>query len=196
MAGSRLNAQLGDKHLDPKEAVIREREDLLRLISNRRAYGQKDIEKVERSEGPRLYYSILISRLKRLYPEFLVKDGIPGNVALYRPKTTAEIINDGYDLGAPKWHNEHKYVTGFPKEHIPEWGHYQNDTDGHAIREVRGWRSILIALVKQGLVTYQAVKVEFPDPIHDQRSKYWFDQLHDYMNKENSTNERGKVTLD
>lgn len=186
MAGSRLNAELGDKHLDPKEAVIREREELLHDISGRRAYGQADIEKEERSEGPRMYYSVFLRKLKTLYPQFLVKDGIPGNVAIYRPKTEAEIINDGYDLAAPKWYNEHKYVTGFPKEHIPEWGHYVNDTDGIALREVRGWRSVLIALIKQGIVTYEAVASEFPDPIHDQRSKYWFEQLHQYMNKENS----------
>lgn len=186
MAGSKLSHQLGDTHLDPKEEVARQREELLHDISGRKAYGQDEIEKVARSEGPRMYYSVFLRKLKALYPQFLVKDGIPGNVAIYRPKTEAEIINDGYDLSAPRWHSEHKYVTGFPKEQLPEWGHYINDTDGIAIREVRGWRSVLIALIKQGIVTYEAVAAEFPDPIHDSRSKLWFEQLHQYMNKENS----------
>jgi hypothetical protein len=184
VAGSRLNSQLGDRFLNPEEEVIRQREDLLHDISGRKAYGQEDIEKEARSEGPRLYYSVFLRRLKKIYPQFLVKDGIPGNVAVYRPKTQEEIIQDGYDMLFPQWHNEHKYVTGFPKEDIPEWGHYKNDTDGIALHEVRGWRSVLIAIVKQGLVTYEAVAKEFGDPIHDQRSKYWFDQLHPYINKE------------
>lgn len=186
MAGSRLSHQLGDKHLDPKEEVARQREELLHAISGRKAYGQDDIEKADRSAGPQMFYSVLLLKLKNIYPQLLVKDGIPGNVALYRPKTDAEIINDGYDLSAPKWYSQYKYVTGFPQKFIPEWGHFVNDADGIAIREVRGWRTTLIALIKQGLVTYDAVVKEFGDPIHDQRSKYWFDQLHQYMNKENS----------
>lgn len=195
MAGSRLNHQLGDKHLDEKESVIRQREELRDAISGREAYGQKDIEKAERSEGPRLYYTEFLLRLKKIWPHFIVKDGIPGNVAVYRPKTKEEITRDGYDLMFPQWYNEHKYVTGFPKEHLPEWGHYINDTDGIALREVRGWRTVLIALIKQGIVTYEDVALEFTDPIHDQRSKYWFDQLQQYMHKETSRARRTENNL-
>ena len=184
MAGSKLTPQLGDTHLDWNEFVVKEREYLRSLISHREAFGQKDIEKVERSEGSRLYYSVLLRKLRNIYPQLMVKDGIPGNVALYRPKTQAEIINEGYDLAVPKWYSEYKYFTGFPKGAIPEWGHYINDTDGIAEREVRGYRSVLIAMVKQRLVTYEKVVDEFGDPIHDQRSKYWFEQLNGYMNKE------------
>jgi hypothetical protein len=195
LAGSRLNPQLGDKHLNPEEEVIRQREDLRHDISGREAYGQKDIEKAERSEGPRLYYSTLLKKMKNIYPHFLIKDGIPGNVAVYRPKTKDEIERDGYDMIFPQWRNEHKYVTGFPKEWIPEWGHYVNDTDGIALREdPRGWRTVHIAMVKQRLVTYAASIAEFGEPIHDQRSKYFFEQLAPYMNEE-KTNAGRKITL-
>ncbi len=184
MAGSKLTPQLGDAHLNLEEGVVKLREELRSDISNREAYGQKDIEKEDRSSGARMYYSLLLRKLRVIYPEMLTKDGIVGHVALYRPKTDAEKINDGLDLAVPAWYNNHKYFTGFPKDYIPEWGHYQNDTDGIALREVRGWRSVLIAMIKQGLVTYDAVVAEFGDPIHDQRSKYWFDQLQNYMHKE------------
>lgn len=183
MAGSRLTPQLGDTHLDPKEEVARQREGLLRDISGRKAYGQDDIEQADRSAGPRMHYSVLLKRLRSIYPVILVKDGITGHLALYRPKTNLEITNDGYDLAVPRWYSEYKYFSGFPKEPIPEWGHFINDTDGIAIREVRGWRSILIAMVKQGLVTYDAVIAEFGDPVNDQRSKYWFEQLNIYKEK-------------
>lgn len=182
MAGSRLNPELGDAHPNPEEFVIREREDLLKQISSRKAYGQDELDKPERSKGGRLYYSVLLRKLKKLYPQLLVKDGIPGNVALYRPKTQGEIINDGYDLAFPRWYNEHKYVTGFPKDHIPEWGHYLNDTDGIADKEVRGWRSVLIAFFKQGLVTYEAASREFGDPENDQRNRFWFEQVKEKKN--------------
>ncbi len=194
MANSRLTPQLGDKHLDPKEEVARQREELLSDIAPRKAYGQEELEKSDRSKDGHLYYSVLLRKLKVLYPSFLVKDGIPGNVAIYRPKTSAEILNEGYDLGRPKWHNESRYVTGFPKNYIPEWGHYLNDTDGVAEREVRGWRSILIAMIKQGLFTYAAAVKEFGNPEHDQRSRFWFEQLQEYMNEENK-NGRREITI-
>lgn len=194
MAGSKLNAQLGDKHLDPKESVAREREDLLQKIAHRKAYGQDEMDKPERSEGARLYYSVLLKKLREIYPAFIAKDGIPGNLAIYRPKTAAELSRDGYDLTAPAWYNESKYVTGFPKDWIPEWGHYLNDTDGIAEREVRGWRSILIAMIKQGLCTYAAAVKEFGNPENDQRSRFWFEQLHEYMNEE-TTNGRTEIHI-
>lgn len=194
MANSRLTPQLGDKHLDPKEAVAREREELTKAIAPRKAYGQEELDKPDRSQGARLYYSVLLRKLKAVYPNFLVKDGIPGNVAVYRPKTESEKINDGYDLSRPQWHNESKYVTGFPKDWIPEWGHYLNDPDGIAEREVRGWRSILIAMIKQGLITYAAAIKEFGNPEHDQRNRFWFEQLHEYMNEE-TTNGRAKINI-
>lgn len=194
MANSRLTPQLGDKHLDPKEAVAREREELTKAIAPRKAYGQEELDNSGRSQGARLYYSVLLRKLKTVYPNLLVKDGIPGNVAVYRPKTESEKINDGYDLSRPQWHNESRYVTGFPKDWIPEWGHYLNDTDGIAEREVRGWRSILIAMIKQGLITYAAAVKEFGNPEHDQRSRFWFEQLHEYMNEE-TTNGRTKINI-
>jgi hypothetical protein len=194
LANSRLTPQLGDKHLDPKEAVAREREELLKVIEPRKAYGQQELDKPERSHGSRLYYSVLLRKLTALYPNFLVKDGLPGNVAVYRPKTESEKLSDGYDMARPAWHNNSKYMTGFPKDWIPEWGHYLNDTDGVAEREVRGWRSILIAMIKQGLFTYAAAIEEFGNPEHDQRSRFWFEQLSEYMNEE-KMNGRAEIRI-
>lgn len=190
---SKLNHQLGDAHLNWEELAVREREGLLKDVSGRKAYGQDDIDKSDRSAGPRMYYSVLLKKLRNIYPAMLVKDGIFGHVACYRPKTDAEIVNDGYDLAVPKWYNDHKYFTGFPKEPIPEWGHYVNDTDGIALKEVRGWRSVLIAMIKQGLVTYDSAVEEFGDPIHDQRSKYWFDQLKQYIKENNSGGRKDNI---
>lgn len=170
-------SMLGDTHLDPVEAVKREREDLLRIRQKDKNHGQDELEKADRSTGARLHYTEFLVKLKRILSGFFVKDGSPGQLALYVAKTESEIAADGYDLSHPQWHNESKYVTGFPKDWIPEWGHLLNDTDGIANREVRGWRSILIAMIKQKLIKYVDVIREFGDPIHDQRSTFWFEQL-------------------
>lgn len=170
-------SMLGDMHLDPVESVKREREDLLRIRQKEKIHGQDELDKADRSTGTRLYYSEFLTKLQRIVSGFFVKDGSPGQLALYVAKTESEIAADGYDLNYPQWHNESKYVTGFPKDWIPEWGHVLNDTDGIAIREVRGWRSILIAMIKQKLIKYVDVIREFGDPINDKRSTLWFEQL-------------------
>lgn len=176
-------SMLGDLHLDPVEAVKREREDLLRIRHKReKIHGQEELDKADRSRGTRLYYSEFLTKLQRIVSGFFVKDGSPGQLALYVPKTESEIIRDGYDLTHPQWHNESKYVTGFPKDWLPEWGHILNDTDGIGNREVRGWRSILIALIKQKVISYTAAINEFGDPVEDQRSKFWYEQLHQLRN--------------
>jgi hypothetical protein len=170
--------ELGDKRLDPKENVAKQREELLTLRHANHAYpGQDLLLKVDRSVGSRLHYSELIRRLQTLNPTILVKDGIPGHVALYRQKTAMEMEHDGYDLARPRWYNEHKYVSGVPKTDIPEWGHLTADTDGIAIREARGWRSVVIAFVKNSVITYRQAVQEFGDPANDQRSKFWFEHL-------------------
>lgn len=180
MAGSRLNRQLGDKHLDPKETVVKLREELLSQRENDKIYGHDELVKAERSQGSRMPYGEFIRRLQCIFPELLVKDGAEGNVALYRPKTATEKIVDGYDLSLPEWYNYHKYVTGCPKDFLPEWGHLTTDTDGIANREVRGWRSMLISFIKSHAVTYDAVVKEFGNPESDQRSNLWFEQLEDF----------------
>lgn len=171
--------ELTDQRLNPEEAVIKFRAEELKKRERDKPYGQKEMDSPERSAGPRIYYTDLIAKLKKLYPALLVKDGSPGNVAIYRRKTESEIIRDGYDLSVPGWYNEHVYATGFPKDYIPEWGHYLNDTDGVALHEFRGWRSVLIAMLKANMFSYKDAVAEFGSPAQDQRSRFWYAQLVD-----------------
>lgn len=173
--------ELGDKRLNPEESVAKQREELLSIRHKEHAFpGQDLLVDADRSTGARLPSGEFITRLQKINPAILVKDGIPGNVALYVRKSEAEMIRDGYDLLRPQWWNEHKYVTGFPTEPLAEWGHLTTDTDGIAEKEVRGWRSALIALIKAKAFTYEAAIAEFGDPIEDTRSRFWFEQLQGY----------------
>lgn len=173
--------ELGDKRLNPEESVAKEREELLSIRHKKHAFpGQDLLSDADRSIGSRIPSGEFITRLQKLNPAILVKDGIPGNVALYVRKSESEMAVDGYDLLRPQWWNEHKYVTGFPTQPLAEWGHLTTDTDGIAEREVRGWRSVLIAAIKAKAFTYEAAVEEFGDPIEDQRSRFWFEQLQGY----------------
>jgi hypothetical protein len=172
------SSQLGDTHLSPEEAVIREREDLIRIQSKHRIYGQDALEDPERSAGPRLYYTEILRRIWTINPEILVRDGSPGQIAIYRPKRRNEYDWEQFDFKQGRgWRWDHEYVTGMAKDWLPQYSHVLIDNANLPTREIRGWRSVLIALIKAGALPYRATIREFGDPSGDQRSPLWFEQL-------------------
>lgn len=176
--------QLGDKYLSPQEAAIREREELEKLTYQKYVTSEQALmEDADRSSGPRLYYTEILRRLSKINPSLLIKEGRAYNVAIYRPKRYDEYDYEQFDPTAPTdWRWDHEYVSGMEQGWIPEWGHLLLDNAHVATNEIRGWRSVLIALVKSRAVSYRDVIKEFGDPATDQRSGLWFSQLQKYLN--------------
>lgn len=174
-------AMLGDKHLDEKESVIRERERAINQASKCKIGGQAELENSDRSAGPRLHYSEIIRRIQSLNPRIAIRDGMPGNVAIYRPKRREEYNDAEREMrSAPRdeqWFWDHVYVSGMLKDWLPEYAHVTLDNAGLPTREVRGWRSVLIALVKSGAITRRGCNELFGDPSGDKRSGRWFEQI-------------------
>lgn len=183
---------LGDKHkiLSPQEAVCAEREALLKQVEPKKIWHQAELEDTDRSSGPRMPWQQLLYRLQKLNPRIKAKDGRvyeKDTIALYYPKTTLEQINDGsmFELAADdraKFHRDHKYVGGFNKEPLPMYSHVMLDASKLPVREVRGVMTILIMLVRGGIITTEQVKTEFGDPSNDQRSDRYFEQLPERTN--------------
>lgn len=177
------SSELGDKRLSPQEAVIRERENLLAKTSKKKIQGQAELEFADRSSGPRLYYTEILRRLWKLNPDLRVEDGKDGSVAIYRLKRRDEYDWEQWDPMAPtKWRWDFEYVTGMEKDWIPQFSHVLLDTSLLATKEIRGWRSVLIPLVKSRAITYRGAIQEFGDPSNDQRSERWFEHLRKYAN--------------
>lgn len=174
--------QLGDTHLNPEEFVIREREELLKIESKKRIHGQDELEKSDRSLGPRMFYTEILRRLKDINDSIKVLDGSEGSVALYVEKGREEFKSGDFDNIPPNgvWFVHHKYVGGMLKDWLPEWGHVTTCSSKIAHREVRGWRSVLLQLIKTNVITYWQAVEKFGNPILDQRSKFWFEQTAKY----------------
>lgn len=171
--------ELGDKRLNPEETVYREREELLKQVSNRKIWGQEELEDVERSGGPRMQPNEFLRRLRKANTEIHVRDGSLGSVALYIPKHRGEYDPETFDPDRKGFYHDHKYVGGFLLEPIPEFSHVTTDSSQIAHREVRSWRSVLLALIKGGALTYtQAVK-EFGEPLGS-RAGRWQEQMQKY----------------
>lgn len=167
--------ELGDKRLDPKEGVAMQREKCLQAASRYRIDQQDELSDERRSQGVRLSSSQLLARLEKLVPGLKGRDGYPGNLALYYPRTEKQLYEALVEGGAnDEFFIFHRYVGGFSKDDLPEWGYVDLDTSLIATREhLRGWRTVLIGLMHAGILSYQDAIQEFGDPAGDQRSKIW-----------------------
>lgn len=176
--------ELGDQRLDPKENVAKLREELLAVEAKKRLYKQEELEDPSRALGPRLQFTEVISRLRRIIPSLKVLDGSPGSVALYVPCNDAELKE-----ATEAWQNDrdvfflrNKYVGGFPKQELQEYSTVDIDTSMLPTKENRGWRSVLIPLIQHGLVSYRAVIKEFGDVGTDRRGWRWREQTAKWRN--------------
>lgn len=176
--------ELGDARLNDVESVAREREKCLSLAAQKRIAGQDELEDPMRAFGPRLQHSEFIARLKRIIPALKVVDGSPGNVALYFPRNRKEFAEAEESWTADKdfFFLKYKYVGGFPKEELQEYGTVDIDNARLATKEHRAWRTVLINLIEQGVVSYNVVKKEFGDTGSDKRGWRWRELLQGYKN--------------
>jgi hypothetical protein len=183
--------ELGDKRLNPEEAVCRERESLLQKAGHYRIDGQDELEDPERACGPRLQYTEVISRIKREAPSLKVVEGSPGSVALYFPRTAKDLEHTirewdwEHDNKRDPFFRHHRYVGGFPKQEMAEYSTVDVDTSMLPTREKRGWRSVLMALVKQGCLSYAQAVRAFGEVGSDKRGWRWNQQLHPWKSNPN-----------
>lgn len=187
--------ELGDKRLDPKESVAQKREECLSMAAKKRIYKQDELEDAQRALGPRIHSGEMVRKLRKLIPGLKFLDGSPGNIALYAPRHRGEIEARYYE-----WYQEqeeaasrgrkrqdffflfHKYVGGFPKGELQEYTTIDIDNANLGTKEHRSWRTVLIALVRQGLVSYESVVKEFGDVGTDRRGWRWKDTLRKWRN--------------
>jgi hypothetical protein len=168
--------QLGDQALDPEEALIRLKEENDAMLSNRRLHRQGELSDPSRSAGPRLSWNELIYRLSKCNPALLFKDGSSGNIAVYAPRSRRERDEHEYDPSKPDWYNDHKYVGGFAKDWLPEYSHIITNERKLPTREYRGWRSILLTLLKAKAITLESADHYFGHAT-GQRAWSWNQQL-------------------
>lgn len=180
---------LGDSHLDPTENVHKLRELCLKDAAKNRIPNQAELEDPDRQRGPRLPHGKLLAKLQALAPQLTARDGSPGDVALYfprRPDELGDAIREGAGLATndPEFFLFNKYVGGFPKEELPEYGYVDLDTSLLATHEhLRSWRTVVIGLIKAGVIAYNVAIREFGDPTLDPRSARWFRETNDWRIK-------------
>jgi hypothetical protein len=181
--------ELGDKRLDPKEGVAQKREQCIAMAGTRRLAHQDDLEDPSRVLGPRIQFADFVARLKRIVPSLTVRDGLPGHVALYAPCNAKELAESEkyWQHDRPIFFRANKYVGGFPKQPMHEYSSLEvEDYTRLANKEIRGWRTVLIMLLEQGLVSYKKVIKEFGDVGTDRRGWRWRESTQKYRDNPES----------
>ncbi len=154
--------ELGDGKLgNGDEILAREREKTTAMLETKKVKDQKTLEDRQAAMGRVLPTGEFIRLLQKICPGLIVEPGgYPNAVALRR------------------WINgEKKYVTGFELGYIPEYSSIIPDENGLPFKEVRGWRNVLVALTKQGLINMDALTKEFGRTQNNVHGKFIDSQL-------------------
>lgn len=162
--------KLGDKRVENAEGVARLREQVRGIADKKRIANQDMLEDQDMALGSPMSPSLFIQKLRRLPNVIVEPGGWPNAVAI------RTVVRDN-DVESPTYGQQvKKYVSGFFTDRVlPEFSTILSNPMGLATREIRGWRTVLLALFHQKVVTLHQLKAVFGDA-NGQRSKLWHEQ--------------------
>jgi hypothetical protein len=154
--------ELGDGRLNEVESLAKLKEQNNKSAEQFRIPDQDVLENREAALGWPMQPNDLIRRIQKLNPKIVVEPGgVRNAVAVRYPK-----LNENGELVKA-------YVTGFCIDMpLPEFSAVVVDARGNPVRELRGWRTILAALVRQKCLTEKQVTLTFGNA-NGQRAELW-----------------------
>jgi hypothetical protein len=155
--------ELGDKRLNEVEGLAKAKEENLALAAQNKIPDQAVLEDAKAALGMPLHPNELIRRIQRLNPRIIVE---PGGV-----RNAVAVRTLAFDTEIGK--EEKKYITGFYIDMpMPEFSCVVLDNKGLPVKEVRGWRTVLLALIRQKLLTKKQCDLTF-GKAQGQRTSLW-----------------------
>ncbi len=168
---------LGDRLPRDKDSIAQKIEDTKNFREkNHQVAGADFLTNQDMAKVNYLQPFDFIRRLQKLNAALLFGRGMPGHVSVW-----VMALDDEPTSGTFGQLVETPIACGFCiSKPIPEFGYLGTDDWGIATREEeRGWRTVLIRLIKGGFLKYGAVKREFGEP-QGVRGKLWHEQLREY----------------
>jgi hypothetical protein len=164
------SAELGDGRLDPKESLAKLKEENKKLAASTRKPDQVILGNKGMAQGQPMEWTHLSYLLQKMCPSLVIRDGgVKGAVQIRYPDPDEMYREDGGT----------RYVTGFYKDVLPEFSWETEDDRGRPTREIRGWRTVILALIKQHIITYADAVDVFGEP-NGQRNCRWMELLREY----------------
>jgi hypothetical protein len=120
----------------------------------------------ERRLGRVMHSNEFLPRLQKIVPNLVIWPGCRGNdLSLYR------IYGDQVD-----------FICWTGQKYLPEFSIVEFNKDRQPINEIRGWRTVLLRVIKFGLLTEKQAEREFGRPSSPQEARYWDRQLWNLRN--------------
>lgn len=142
------------------------KEDRERLISPTRNAEYEEMTGVGRL-GKVRHHSEVIPKIQKLVPNLAIRPGnIAGSLSLYR------VLNEQAD-----------FICWMREGLSPEFSIVEFNKQKQPINEIRGWRTVLLRLIKFGLLTEKQVENHFGRPSSPQQARFWDKQLYFLRNE-------------
>lgn len=153
-------------------ARLREMNRSSHAVKRQRFADQDDYRNEEARLTRYMHYSEILRRLRKLTPNLFIIDGrIEGDLAMYRVFGRPQ--SDGRDF---------QYLMYCPTGWLPEFSTYEFDEKDIPVKEKkRGWRTILLRLIKTKIITEQQCREMFGEP-EGQAATVWKRTLHAWRN--------------
>jgi hypothetical protein len=158
------------------EHTAHTREKNFSAAASQRARHQDDYKNDEARRGRQMMHSDFLFVLKRLVPDLYITEGrIEGDLAIFRTYAGPQTKLEGRDF---------EYLFYIPTGLLPEFSIWEFDTvrDIRVKEKQRGWRTILLRLIKLGLLTEDTCNKVYGRP-DGQASTVWYRELFEYRNQ-------------
>lgn len=120
----------------------------------------------EKRLGTVMHSSEFITKLHKLLPNLVVRSGnIEGDLSLYR------VYGDQVD-----------FICYTNSGFLPEFSIVEFNKDRQPIHERRGWRTVLLRIIRFGLLTEKEVEAVFGRPTFPQEARFWDRSLYFFRN--------------
>lgn len=158
------------------EHTARQRELNFNSSASQRARFQEDFKNDAARIGRAMYSGDFLSILRKLVPDLYITEGrIEGDLAVFRTYPCPQPDLDGRDF---------RYMFYIPTGLLPEFSLWEFDTvrDIRIREKQRGWRTVLLRLIKSGMLEENLCNNVFGVP-NGEGGTVWNRELYEFRNK-------------
>lgn len=128
------------------------------MLMRYRLDDHEDLKNAEARMGKQMAHNELIRRVVKLNPNVWAED--------------SRTHKNGIGFYTTDSEGNKKYLVAFEKGYLPEFSYIIVDRADLPIKEVRGWRTVLLRLLKQGVLTWKQIVDVFEDA-YGYNAKRW-----------------------
>lgn len=157
------------KQLSPHERLLASFEQTDRMLQQYRLDDHEALKNAETRIGKPMLHTELIQRVSKLTHNRVWAEDSRNDSKVSGFYTVREGVK--HFLGA------------FDKGPLPEFSFILTDSADLPVKEKRGWRTVLVRLLKQGVLTWSQVISGFGDATHSVSSGRWNFNTREFRNK-------------